>query len=102
MLFRPAKVHAQQHVGPVLGIGSAGAGIDGDDGVVGVLFSVQHHIDGKLVDAPLQRFGLLLYLGQGMVVLFLDGHGQQQFILLQGRLERLKGIDAVAENSAFL
>ena len=30
--LEPAQVHAQQHLGPVLGLGAAGAGVDGDDG----------------------------------------------------------------------
>ena len=29
----PAQVHAQQHLGPVLRVGAAGAGAHGDDGV---------------------------------------------------------------------
>ena len=29
-VFRPAGVHAHQHQGPVLGIGAAGTGIDGN------------------------------------------------------------------------
>ena len=29
----PAQVHAQQHLGPVAGVGAAGAGVDRDDGV---------------------------------------------------------------------
>ena len=32
----PARVHAQQHLGPVLGLGAAGAGVDLDEAVVGV------------------------------------------------------------------
>ena len=32
----PARVHAQQHVGPVLALGAAGAGMDFEIGVVGV------------------------------------------------------------------
>ena len=31
--FRPAQIHAQQHGGPVLRLGAAGAGLDGHDGV---------------------------------------------------------------------
>ena len=32
----PAQIHAQQHLGPVLRLGAAGAGLDVDEGVVGV------------------------------------------------------------------
>jgi len=34
---RPAQVHAQEHLGPVLGVGAAGPGVDRDDGVAAVV-----------------------------------------------------------------
>ena len=36
VLLGPARVHAQQHAGPVLALGAAGAGMDFEIGVVGV------------------------------------------------------------------
>ena len=33
----PAHQHAQDHLGPVLGVGAAGAGVDGHEGVAGVV-----------------------------------------------------------------
>ena len=38
-MFRPAKIHAQQHFRPVLRFGAAGAGLDGDDGVQAIVFT---------------------------------------------------------------
>ena len=38
-LFRPAQIHAQEHFGPVLRFGAAGAGFDGDDGVEAIVFA---------------------------------------------------------------
>ena len=32
--FRPALIHAQQHVRPVAGFGAAGAGVDAQDAIV--------------------------------------------------------------------
>src|SRR6185437_1189657 len=37
--FGPAEVHAQEDLGPVLGVGAAGAGMDGDDGVARVVLA---------------------------------------------------------------
>ena len=37
----PAQVHAQQHLGPVLRVGAAGAGADRDDGVAGVVLAAE-------------------------------------------------------------
>ena len=39
----PAQVHAQQHLGPVLAFGAAGAGVDGDDGAARVVFAGEQH-----------------------------------------------------------
>ena len=38
----PADVHAQQHLGPVLRLGAAGAGMDGDDGVAAIVLAAEH------------------------------------------------------------
>ena len=38
-LFGPAQIHAQEHFGPVLRFGAAGAGLYGDDGVEAVVFT---------------------------------------------------------------
>src|SRR5208282_1511954 len=37
--LRPAQIHAHEHLGPVLGVNAAGAGLDGDDGVQPVVFA---------------------------------------------------------------
>ena len=46
MPLGPPNVHAEQHLGPVGGVGPAGAGVDGDDGVGGVVLS--SHLGGQL------------------------------------------------------
>ena len=38
----PAQVHAQQHLGPVLRLGAAGAGMDRDDGVLAIVLAAEH------------------------------------------------------------
>ena len=45
VLLGPAHVHAQQHLGPVLRLGAAGAGIDLDVAVVGVGLARQQAFD---------------------------------------------------------
>ena len=45
VLFGPAHVHAHQHLGPVLRLGAAGAGVDFDIGVVGVGLAGQQAFD---------------------------------------------------------
>jgi len=40
--LQPARVHAKQHFGPVLGFSTAGAGIDGNDGITGIVGIVEN------------------------------------------------------------
>ena len=54
----PAQVHAQQHLGPVLRLGAAGAGMNRDDGVPAIVLAAEHLLDlaaldkaGELLDA---------------------------------------------------
>jgi hypothetical protein len=41
-LLRPAKVHAQKHLGPVLRLGTSGARVDGEESVPGVVLPGEH------------------------------------------------------------
>ncbi len=41
--LRPAQVHAQQHLGPILALGAAGAGVDGHDGAARVVLAGEQH-----------------------------------------------------------
>ena len=51
----PAQVHPQQDLGPVLGVGAAGAGVDGDDGVAGVVLAAEQPRLLELGQAALDR-----------------------------------------------
>ena len=53
VLLGPAHIHAHQHLGPVLRLGAAGAGVDLDVGVVGVGLAGQQAFDL----APLRLLG---------------------------------------------
>ena len=53
VLLGPAHIHAHQHLGPVLRLGAAGAGVDLDIGVVGVGLAGQQAFDL----APLRLLG---------------------------------------------
>jgi hypothetical protein len=45
VLFGPARIHAQQHLRPVLRLGAAGAGVHFQEGVVGVGLAGQQALD---------------------------------------------------------
>ena len=51
--LRPALVHPQEHLGPVLGFRPPCARVDGDNGVVVVVFPVEQHERLGLLQLPL-------------------------------------------------
>ena len=47
--LRPAEIHAQQHLRPVLRLGAAGAGVNGHDRILGVVLAAEHLLNlGRL------------------------------------------------------
>ncbi len=86
-LFGPARVHAEQHLRPVLAFGAAGAGMDLDIGVVGVGLAGEQRLDlgrARLVARGLQRG---LGLGDDGVVAFGLAHLDQFEIVVEGGFE---------------
>ena len=53
--FGPAQVHPQEDLGPVLGVGAARAGVDGDDRVAGVVLAAEQARLLELGQPPLDR-----------------------------------------------
>lgn len=47
VLLGPTEVHAQKHFAEILGVFAAGASVDGENGVVGVVFGVEEGLDGE-------------------------------------------------------
>ncbi len=54
--FRPAQVHAQQHVGPVLRVGAARAGVDRADRVAVVVLTGEQRAQLQRVELTAERF----------------------------------------------
>ena len=46
----PAAVHAQQHLGPVLGLGAARTGMEGENGIVFIILAGEQ--SGQLLNSP--------------------------------------------------
>ena len=84
----PAGVHAVEHLGPVLGFGAAGTGMEGQNGVGVIVFAVEHGHQLQFVDSLFHPVDGFLALGhQRRIVFFLD-HLQQgaRFLILGGQL----------------
>ena len=95
--FGPAQVHAQQHLGPVLRFGAAGAGMDGDDGVARVVFAREQHPGFEFAE----HFGVALQFALDIAVdgfafagefekrIEIVGHAGDLLVVLDGFFETL-------------
>ncbi len=59
----PSQVHAQQHVSPVLRLGAARAGMDGDDSVARIVFAGEQRLSFQLIDQFAERIDFALQVG---------------------------------------
>ncbi len=100
LALHPARVHAEEHVGPVLGLGAAGARIDGDNRIAIIVFAVQHDVDRKAVHAPAQLLGLAADIGEHGLIVLLDRHLQEPLMLLELLVELFEALQSVADGGA--
>ena len=61
--LHPAQVHAEEHLGPVLRLGAARAGMDGDDGVLAIVLAAEHLLDLAGLDLGVEHVQRLRELG---------------------------------------
>src|SRR5436190_70413 len=59
---RPAEIHAEKHLGPVLGVRATGRRLDGDEGVSGVVFAGEERVLLQAFELGLERADTLLEL----------------------------------------
>ncbi|MNF35264.1 hypothetical protein D3C84_161270 [compost metagenome] len=89
----PAQVHAQQDVGPVLGLGTAGAGLDVQVGVVHVHLAAEHATEFELGQGRFQAFEFGDHITDSALVIFLDSHVQQVAAIGQTARQFVQGLD---------
>ena len=63
MALSPAGVHAVEHLGPILGLGAAGAGVDAEDDVGGVVLPGEQGGHAGVLHLGLEQGEALLQLG---------------------------------------
>ena len=68
----PAHLHAQHHLGPVLGVGAARAGVDGHERVAGVVVAGEQALLLGGAQARLDGRDRVLELGGDVLVLLGD------------------------------
>ena len=83
-------IHAQHHLGPVLGVGPAGAGVDRHERVAGVVAAGEQPLLLERRQPRLDRRERLLELGRQLRVLL--GHLDQPVEVLDVARQRLVGL----------
>jgi hypothetical protein len=69
---RPTQIHAQQHLGPILGLGTARAGLNIKERAVRVHLAVKHALQFEAPDVGFQSLRVLVdVVGGGLVALTL-------------------------------
>ncbi len=97
VFFGPARVHAQQHLRPVLAFGAARAGMDGDDGALGVVRSGEQHLRFDLRQPLREVLDFLREVGENVLAFArqleerveIGGAGRQLGFLFERFLEAL-------------
>jgi len=92
-VFAVAQVLAQQHGGPVLGLGAARARLDVDEAVQRVGGVREHAAEFELLEALAQRLAVLLDGRQGGVVIVGAGQLEQLARIVQPALDVGQGPD---------
>ena len=105
MTWKPCRsaqrhVHPHQHLGPVLRLGPAGAGVDREQRIARVVGALQHRLELERFDRVIEGIGLprhlVLHGGVGLVLEQL-GHlqrpGEARVELLPGRDPALESLD---------
>ena len=96
------RIHAQQHFGPVLRLGAAGAGLHVDEGVVRIHLAGEHALEFELLDMLRQPFDVGGNRLGRAVVLFGLGQFEQFVGAVQALVERADAVDDLVERSALL
>src|SRR6266436_8682558 len=98
----PPQVHAGEHLSPVLGLRSARARVNGEDGVLPVLRTREHDLDGKGLEVLLKGDETLLDAGRLALVAGLRRHFPQHTEILGFADQLLEASDRPREIGALL
>lgn len=96
----PAQVHAQEDVGPVLGFGAAGTGLDVQVGVVHVHLAAEHATELELGQGFFQAFEHLDDIVDGAFVALFNGHVEQLARVGQTAGHLVQGLDDLCQRRA--
>ena len=100
--FRPAEIHPQQHLRPVLRVGTAGAGVDADQrGIIGVGVG-EEEVDLLTADIRIQRGEVVPEGVLQMPVVLRDRHLREADHVLGARFQLPPHRELIAQPFGFL
>ncbi len=102
VLLRPPRVHAQQHAGPVLALGAAGAGVDLEEGLVGVCLAREQRLELPTRGLRLQPPQHVLGLADDLLVLLGLAEADHGDLVVEVALDPAKRGELVIERGALL
>ena len=97
----PARIHAQQHTRPILGLRAARACVNFQIGVVGVRLAREHGFQLHRPGARLQAGQHVLALGNQLLVALVFGKFDQRHGVAEFTLKTPKSIDGLGQPRAF-
>ena len=97
MLVRPLHVHAVEHLRPVLRLGAARAGVEGQNRVAVVVFAGEKRGEPCLLHVGLQGLIALFQLGQQALVVHLRAHVDQRKQIVARGNELFVAVDLILE-----
>ena len=100
-VFGPAQIHAIHHLGPVLCIDAAGAGLDREDGVAVIVLAAEHQLELSLCQRTVQCIDLLRGVGHSRIVLRLLSEFEHHRRVVGAVYKLSVGVDACLQRGHF-
>ena len=102
MFLRPAKIHTQEHLGPVLGLGTARARLNVEEGRTAVQLARKHPLKFETGQFLLEAREIGLDFTQRLGVVFLERKIEQFGRIVQTAAQRVQRPDNRFKLRAFL
>ena len=102
VLLRPAHIHAQQHVGPVLALGAAGAGMDLEVAIVGVGLAGKQRLEFAARDLGLELAQRGFGFGDDLLILLGFAELDQRHLVVELLLDAGERVELIVERGALL
>jgi hypothetical protein len=101
-VLAPAQIHAQQHLGPVLRLGAAGAGLDVDECVRRIHLAREHALEFEFLDFRGQRLDVVGDRRDRALVVLAEREIEQVARFAERVRQRADAADDAIEIRAFL